>query len=572
MRVAIGMAALCALFLVAASIPVAAQGAFSDVPSDHWAYAAVNELAADGLVIGYPDGLYKGNRAMTRYEFAMAISRIKEKGGMGGPAGPAGPAGAAGPAGPAGPAGAAGGGAALTDRQKQLLQQLEEEFMPELRQIRNDVEELTFRVEDLEAMVSGEKAPAKLTVSGSLNYRTGFYGSDLDFTGGSLNAYPGYEGLAKDAYKANNFGTMVTKVKLAGQLNDDVEVNVTLVAEPRTNIPFEVTGGLGEYYSPALANYADAGIGADVGLMDVVRIDEAWAKVNADVILPFTAKVGKQYFKANQGLALDNCLFPLKAVDLGVGTKSNIMVHGIYGQFDREAFGGTLAAPPSSTSNEGQDVYSAATLAFPIAGWTATGVYVHSGFHSQRVWSLGAEGDLFKHKVMAEFAQALRNSANMDIPTEDTAWVIGAALLDTSKLKLSAKYGQLDANFHDGATLTALTPYAAISPHDVDWADRPLFLDPSNIARGWEVKLAYKGLMGGAMPIKVRYYDGDRFDPVTVGNYVSGDAVWTVSVSKELAQDVMATLLYGQREVEAVTGVAGADPVQVLRGELAVKF
>jgi hypothetical protein len=306
--------------------------------------------------------------------------------------------------------------------------------------------------------------------------------------------------------------------------------------------------------------------------MDMVRVDEAWAKVKANVIVPFTAKVGKQYFKANQGLALDNGLFPLKAVDLGFGTKGNIMVHGIYGQFDREAFGGLITASPSTTVNEGQNVYSAATLTVPIGGWTATGVYVHSGFGSERVWSLGAEGDLFKHKVMAEFAQAMRDFNNVDINTEDKAWILGANLLDTSTLMLSAKYGQLEENYIAGADLSALNPYASISPHDVDWADRPLFLDPNNIARGWEVKLAYKGLMNGTMPIKVRYYDGDRFDPVTVGNYVSGDAVWTVSISKELAKDVMATLLYGQRDVAEVTGVSGADPVKLLRGELAVKF
>src|SRR5579863_10783134 len=49
---------------------------FSDVPADHWAYAAIAELAAKGLVEGYPDGTFKGDRAMARYEMAMIVARL----------------------------------------------------------------------------------------------------------------------------------------------------------------------------------------------------------------------------------------------------------------------------------------------------------------------------------------------------------------------------------------------------------------------------------------------------------------------------------------------------------------
>jgi S-layer family protein len=55
-----------------------AQGPFADVPSGHPAEAALDELAKQGLVNGYPDGTYCGNRAMTRYEVAMAAMRIMQ--------------------------------------------------------------------------------------------------------------------------------------------------------------------------------------------------------------------------------------------------------------------------------------------------------------------------------------------------------------------------------------------------------------------------------------------------------------------------------------------------------------
>ena len=69
---------LVAAVLVCAA-PAFAQGPFNDVPTDHWAYDAVNQLQKDGVVIGYPDGTYGGKRAMSRYEFAVAIARLPIK-------------------------------------------------------------------------------------------------------------------------------------------------------------------------------------------------------------------------------------------------------------------------------------------------------------------------------------------------------------------------------------------------------------------------------------------------------------------------------------------------------------
>lgn len=46
---------------------------FPDVPENHWAYEAVEMMAKTGLVQGYPDGEFKGDRNMTRYEFAQIV-------------------------------------------------------------------------------------------------------------------------------------------------------------------------------------------------------------------------------------------------------------------------------------------------------------------------------------------------------------------------------------------------------------------------------------------------------------------------------------------------------------------
>ncbi|WP_295789066.1 S-layer homology domain-containing protein [uncultured Veillonella sp.] len=48
---------------------------FPDVPQNHWAYEYVATLAGNGMIQGYPDGTYDGNRPMTRYEFAAMLYR-----------------------------------------------------------------------------------------------------------------------------------------------------------------------------------------------------------------------------------------------------------------------------------------------------------------------------------------------------------------------------------------------------------------------------------------------------------------------------------------------------------------
>jgi hypothetical protein len=73
------------LIFVVAAIAVLAVGTaasaamFRDVPPDHWAYEAIDYLQQQGIVEGYPDGTFKGNRTFTRYEMSMVIARIYSK-------------------------------------------------------------------------------------------------------------------------------------------------------------------------------------------------------------------------------------------------------------------------------------------------------------------------------------------------------------------------------------------------------------------------------------------------------------------------------------------------------------
>lgn len=68
-----------AAVMVGFALPVFAQDNFPDVPDNHWAYEAVEGLKKAGILVGYPDGLFRGPRPMSRYEFAAAAYAAYQK-------------------------------------------------------------------------------------------------------------------------------------------------------------------------------------------------------------------------------------------------------------------------------------------------------------------------------------------------------------------------------------------------------------------------------------------------------------------------------------------------------------
>ena len=68
--------AIAAAAALTAGVSAYAANPFSDVSTDDWAYQAVSDLSDQGVVEGYPDGTFKGERNMTRYELAQVIARL----------------------------------------------------------------------------------------------------------------------------------------------------------------------------------------------------------------------------------------------------------------------------------------------------------------------------------------------------------------------------------------------------------------------------------------------------------------------------------------------------------------
>ncbi|MDL2280533.1 putative porin [Selenomonadales bacterium OttesenSCG-928-I06] len=77
MKKSVALAIAAAISLSSAGTALA-NNPFSDVPQGHWAYDAISQLERDGLVTGYGDGTYRGDRAMSRYEMATVVAQLDD--------------------------------------------------------------------------------------------------------------------------------------------------------------------------------------------------------------------------------------------------------------------------------------------------------------------------------------------------------------------------------------------------------------------------------------------------------------------------------------------------------------
>ena len=69
-------ALICALIGLTIALPCLAEEDFKDVPKDHWAAESVRIVAQDGIVKGYNDKTYRGDKPITRYELAVTLERL----------------------------------------------------------------------------------------------------------------------------------------------------------------------------------------------------------------------------------------------------------------------------------------------------------------------------------------------------------------------------------------------------------------------------------------------------------------------------------------------------------------
>ena len=639
-----------ALVLLALALaPAFAEQPFSDVPQDHWAYAAIDKLAASGIIEGYPSGRFDGKRSMTRYEFAAAIARIVDRLS----------AGTKGEKGETGAQGAPGQpGQVLTPEQQAALDKLIKEFGPELASLRADLGALTKRVEELEA--APKPAAPTITVSGSMSWRAGTYGTKLGFEDVASTGYPAgwftnstgdarygqgwaYGGIPvvsmgmfipisdslKDSYKAGDFMSQRTKVNFSGNLTPNSSVFVGLLSGPLNNIETP------DYY------YTTARAQSGNGIMDSVKIDQAWLQYAGRFIAPVNVIVGKQYEKRGVGLLFDNDQEAIEALRMDFG-KSGLRFGTFLGMLDEEAFlGRTYSAPQgvdSSTGEpivtNGQDNINLLYLDYGFSDkWDLGFNWLDSGYAKEQGWSANLTGKVLGLDLYGEYSKLTKwgNGKDWDdwngngvedvnetpLSDSDAAWMAGLKW-GNKWLQLTGEYGEVDAGYAYSIPfsgwdadwgpglfnlpLSALHPLAEIDPHDINWIDRPLFLDATNIAKGWHVQATFPTLLGAKTPVTVSYAAGDAYTPDYLSWLYDGgsnssvaaptkwrdaDSVWYIKLSRQISDAVSANLVYGHRETENVMSTqdyvlsydaqgnpvyATNDPIQVIRAEVIVQF
>jgi hypothetical protein len=569
-------------------IAVPAMGQAPDVaatvPFEHWAYNAVQEVCTRGIMIGYPNGQFLGDRAMTRYEFAMAISRlldvIDEIGP--GPQGPQGERGADGAPGAKGEPGADGAPGAKGDPGEctceetmvaDLINKLCEEFKDELAEVKDDLEFLQTEVYDLGDRVTWlEEQMGGPEVTGWLDYRIGLVGDDMDLD--------------------HEFDALTAKVGVVGDITDDV-------------------------YGCLMLKTRDTMAPNDRYTANALWLDEAYVRFATS---PVTWTVGRQRVTYAGGLVVDADRQALHGVrsewpDL---FGSGVDVEWFAGNADAagEAYGFVPPYHPGRLPGvvPDDDGYLSARVAYDRAGWGIGVNGLISGISEENAivydapgltvapWLINDEtavsvdfwAEIWDRDIFFEAARIEEHANRYPSPdiSQPDAYVARVELWETSNFKLTGFYSNVDAEYD--IYYSAVNPYFEV----LDWrAPAGQYIPWDRFLRRWPVIPNYE-VMGGVLefelaglPFEVSYYSLDTnegslnywsmLDPnlnaYTVrgpGETISGasgpwyDALYSVTLRKEVTPGVDFSLTWGHQQAVG----APTPDLDLVEGGIIVAF
>ena len=178
-------AALTAL-LAAGAIQVSAANPFADVDESSWAYKAVSQLSEEGVVDGYPDGTFRGDKNVTRYEMSQIIAKLMAREGS------------------------------LNEEQRETVQKLSNEYKDELTQ-------LGVRVTEMEKKVGKLNMITELRVQSVPRYNNIYKGSKDKYS--ELSARVRFNSIARVNDRSTVYGQIETYMSLNGKDVYDVNKN-----------------------------------------------------------------------------------------------------------------------------------------------------------------------------------------------------------------------------------------------------------------------------------------------------------------------------------------------------------
>ncbi len=524
----------------------------ADVPRDHWAYDAVKKLVEAGIIVGYPDGLFHGDRAMTRYEFAMALSRLLDyygQSGAPGPAGPQGPRGEPGPAGPQGPPGPMGppgprgpagppgpqgppGPPGKIDdaRIRELIGKLLDEFRDEIAVVRGQVDGAARDISALGSRVEAlERKPTR--VSGYIDYRIGMAG---DITGDDL-----FDALCAKLTARHAFDER-TEAVLSIKVIDDLQPNAVLgryvrEATPWTNYPY------GE---------SQAYLGPDGYGQGLFWLDEAYLRLRRG---HNTWTIGRQFFRFGLGCMVNNSRRAIQAVRwhrerfLDDELALDVIAGG--GSYDLEGI------PPEVSK---ADFYCAARLEYRRPRWAIAFNWLPDGVGQEDVYG----GDIWirlggpNHRprnLWFEYAR-MRHHNNRPLwhgSNPSTAMMGIVDLVRTPRCWLQGFYSQADAEYD--VIYSQLHPYWEVlqrrpAPNMIPWEH---WLRTPPLYSNLEI---YGGTLGwnlGSVPVEFTYYKLSKLSDWWMSSELDGlyfDTLWSIRARVPITESLRATVTYAREE------------------------
>ncbi|HCA46459.1 MAG TPA: hypothetical protein DEP45_03580 [Armatimonadetes bacterium] len=432
------------------------------VPYDHWAYDAVEAILSQGIMIGYANSGFHGDRPLTRYEFAMALSRMLEvlaersselvgPPGSQGPRGPSiapgdapGPRGPAGPMGPPGPPGPAGPPATLSPEINELVQGLTRELADELATLRDATADVEADLLDLHDRVGELEGRRAFPVSfGYLDYRLGTVCGDvsLDNEFDALTMLVGMEGYVTD----NTFGRIT--VKMADGREPLAALGVEL-GEVETPLP--ITGGTPDPERGYLGN--------------TPYVDEAWVRYEADWPIDGEWTLGRQFQQYGLGLVVSNERLSQQGIRARFEPflADGLSLDAFAGAAQYQHSGGEFA---SSKANHYESLY----LQYRAPRWSVGIPWLIHGFgitqsdgreYYERAWGVDGWWNYYKSlNLWFEYAQ-LSAHANRHLyqrTSEPEAYMVILELLDTPDFKLTGMVSDVQAEYD--IVYSSLNPY-----------------------------------------------------------------------------------------------------------------
>ncbi len=558
----LALAVVAVVFLLAPPV-VAAADPVQTVPFEHWAYDAVQRLADQGILVGYPDQSFRGDRAMTRYEFAMAVSRLTQyfaelgewlrTPGAAGPPGEKGTAGSPGAAGPPGPQGDPGppgakgerglpgdpGPAPSTEELRALCARLLDEFSEELAELGDETDdlgesmaELGERVEALEEDLDGPR------VTGWIDYRMGLVG---------------------DLWKNAEFDALTAKLGIEGRIADGLSGAVSLkMVDDASRIPTDTSRFAGR---PPRWPGSPSG---PLGPPPPIWLDEAYVAFSSDCWTPVDWTLGRQFFAYGAGLLVDN-----QRRSLGGLRGSARELWGT--DLNLDFFVGSADYDFGNLATFSGDSYIVGRASYERPNWSFAGTWLETGMQKAQAWGGDLWVDLWGHDLEFEFAEIARfaDGTQWDRKSERDIFRIALELLDTPSVRIRSSLTRTDGLYD--IFYCSVNPYYENVQYDLSaypgavpwerWLRHPLAIPGSQIVG------AVVDIKAGDWPIELRYANIEsmyRKPPhwwraYAIGNY---ENLFGISTTHGIADGFDVTFTYA-RQVSAVHHLPDLELLQV---------